>query len=644
MGRGTRADGRVPSLRSFQGSGEEFAALAPKLTEQEMQAINGLFRAFIFKVTRKGEYWTSCCRKHVILSEERTVTAEMREILDVPHTPEPQFRYYKLLNPESETRAVCPHCGAEVTVKELGRTGRRGNLWSYRRAVVLRWHRGSLWAVGVEAKKTYNSPSGPMDNTWNLTAWPHIQRCAIERFRPGMAEFLTRGWWVNSGWPTRPDWQTGPSRSGLPFSASDPFSYCAEYGKGYDVIGWEEIDKSPFRFVGIRDIKQKTGTSPVRLLTMACFYAGQMEMLHKFGLDLVIERFADRGVKTAWLFDWNATERKRFLKLPVKTVVERLGLSCGAPVCAATGRKGRADEQCSSLQDEERRAANDRPYRIGDLGDRLEALRLWKLRKGRDDFEDVLWEVCEMRNKKQLERVRARMTAFGVTLERVRHYLMHQQRAGQSVADVEQLWTDYLDAAEHLGLDLANDVIRFPKDLAEAHDERCATWAELQRQRKLEEDIKRAEEQRKKAAARYNKLRKQYEFVFAGLRIVIPTSPDEIIREGAALKHCVGGYATRHAEGKTTILFLRRTDRPEKSLVTIEMDGKQLRKAHGWRNELEACDENPGKLPPKELYSYFFEPWLDWVKRGSPRDKDGKPKMKQNGAPVCAATEMEVSA
>ena len=146
-----QADGRVPSLRSFRGSGEEFAALAPKLTEQEMQAINGLFRAFIFKITRKGEYWTSCCRRHVILSEERTVTGGMQEILDVPHTPEPQYRYYKLLNPESETRAVCPHCGAEVTVKELGRTGRRGNLWSYRRAVVLRWHRGSLWAVGVEA-------------------------------------------------------------------------------------------------------------------------------------------------------------------------------------------------------------------------------------------------------------------------------------------------------------------------------------------------------------------------------------------------------------------------------------------------------------------------------------------------------------
>ena len=601
--------GRLPALRSFRGSGEEFAALAPKLTEQEMQAINGLFRAFIFKITRKGEYWTSCCRKHVILSEERTVTAEMRELLDVPHTPEPQFRYYKLLNPESETRAVCPHCGAEVTVKELGRTGRRGNLWSYVRAVVLRWHRGSLWAVGVEAKKTYNSPSGPMDNTWNLTAWPHIQRCAIARFRPGMAESITRGWWGDAGWPSGVYWQTGPSKSGLPFKGGDLFGYCAEYGTSYDVIGWEEIQKSPFRYVGIREIKQKTGTSPARLLTMACFYAGQMEMLHKFGLDRVIERFAARGVQTAWLFDWHATERKRFLKLPVKTVVERLEI--------------RADEQCSSL-----RSQNDRRV-IGDLADRLEALRLWKLRKGRDDFEDVLWEVCEMRNKKQLERVRARMTAFGVTLERVRHYLMHQQRAGQSVAGVEQLWTDYLDAAEHLGLDLNNDVIRFPRNLLAAHDERCATWAELQRQRKLEEDIKRAEEHRKATVERYNKLRKQYEFVFAGLRIVIPTSPDEIIREGAALKHCVGGYATRHAEGKTTILFLRRTDQPEKSLVTIEMNGKQLRQAHGWKNEMEGSDENPGKLPPPELYGYFFEPWLDWVKRGSPRDKDGKPKMKK---------------
>ena len=641
MGKIKNADGKVPSLhggtgnpsptadercsplRSFRGTGEEFAALAPKLTEQEMQAINGLFQAFIFKITRKGEYWTSCCRRHVILSEERTVTAEMREILDVPHTPEPQFRYYKLLNPESETRAVCPHCGAEVTVKELGRTGHRGNLWSYRRAVVLRWHRGSLWAVGVEAKKTYNG-SAPLSDLWKLTAWPHIQRCAVERFRPGMAESITRGWWGDASWPSGVYWQTGPSKSGLPFRGGDVFGYCAEYGTSYDVIGWEEIQKSPFRYVGIREIKQKTGTSPLRLLTMACFYAGQMEMLHKFGLDLVIERFADRGVKTAWLFDWNATERKRFLKLPVKTVVERLEI--------------RADEQCSSL-----RSQNDRRV-IGDLADRLEALRLWKLRKGRDAFEDVLWEVCEMQSKTQLERVRARTTAFGVTLERVRHYLMAQQVAGQSVAGVEQLWTDYLDAAEHLGLDLENDVIRFPKNLVAAHDERCAAWAELQRLQKKEADRAKREVERKRYVERYNQLRKQYEFVFAGLRIVIPTSPDEIIREGAALKHCVGGYAARHAEGKTTILFLRRTDQPEKSLVTIEMDGKQLRQAHGWRNEIWACDENPDRVPPEKLYGYFFEPWLDWVKRGSPRDKKGKPKMKQNGAPVCADTEREVSA
>ena len=32
------------------------------------------------------------------------------------------------------------------------------------------------------------------------------------------------------------------------------------------------------------------------------------------------------------------------------------------------------------------------------------------------------------------------------------------------------------------------------------------------------------------------------------------------------------------------------------------------------------------KLPPEVLYKDFFDGWKDWVKRGSPRDEEGRPK------------------
>ena len=48
----------------------------------------------------------------------------------------------------------------------------------------------------------------------------------------------------------------------------------------------------------------------------------------------------------------------------------------------------------------------------------------------------------------------------------------------------------------------------------------------------------------------------------------------EIISEGQALQHCVGGYAERHAEGKTTILFIRRKDNLDTPYYTLEIDDK----------------------------------------------------------------------
>lgn len=76
-------------------------------------------------------------------------------------------------------------------------------------------------------------------------------------------------------------------------------------------------------------------------------------------------------------------------------------------------------------------------------------------------------------------------------------------------------------------------------------------------------------------------------------------------------------------------LFLRRAEKPDTPLVTIEIMGQRIVQVHGFRNEREACAENPMKLPPEVLYKDIFDPWKDWVKRGSPRDDGGKPKEKK---------------
>jgi len=103
-------------------------------------------------------------------------------------------------------------------------------------------------------------------------------------------------------------------------------------------------------------------------------------------------------------------------------------------------------------------------------------------------------------------------------------------------------------------------------------------------------------------------------------------------REGKALHHCVGGYAARHMEGVTTILFLRRTNAPATPYITLEMDGNQLRQIHGYDNERSACPENPGRVSPRTIHKKFLDTWLRWLRAGSKRNEDGAPKVPRRKA------------
>ena len=164
--------------------------------------------------------------------------------------------------------------------------------------------------------------------------------------------------------------------------------------------------------------------------------------------------------------------------------------------------------------------------------------------------------------------------------------------------------------------DLENREVSTPKHLTVAHD-RAAELLQTENDRALNQRYQRR---------RYPTLRKKYEMEYAGILVRPPKSSMEIITEGKALEHCVGGYAKRHVEGQTVILFLRRAEDPEQPLVTIEMekDGKTIRQIHGWHNERKTVN---GAYPPspRETYAEFLDVWLEWLAKDSPRTSTGKP-------------------
>ena len=63
-----------------------------------------------------------------------------------------------------------------------------------------------------------------------------------------------------------------------------------------------------------------------------------------------------------------------------------------------------------------------------------------------------------------------------------------------------------------------------------------------------------------------------------------------------ALHHCVGGYAEKHARGETNILFVRKNEKPDQPLYTMEVTGSVK---SGWR--MVQIRANMNAAPPKEV-------------------------------------------
>lgn len=125
---------------------------------------------------------------------------------------------------------------------------------------------------------------------------------------------------------------------------------------------------------------------------------------------------------------------------------------------------------------------------------------------------------------------------------------------------------------------------KFPRDLTAAHDRvmnaQQAIWRETRR-RGTPEQIK--------TFAGMKKTYAPLEWKNGEFCIVIPESPEDLVREGDILHHCVGGYASQHCNGKM-IFFVRHARRPERSWYTLNEDvnGTAVRRIqlHGYRNEM----------------------------------------------------------
>lgn len=164
---------------------------------------------------------------------------------------------------------------------------------------------------------------------------------------------------------------------------------------------------------------------------------------------------------------------------------------------------------------------------------------------------------------------------------------------------------DYRNMARNAGRDMTDNLVQWPRNLTAAHnryvEERQARWDKEEKEKRAKEIAERSILFAERAVEL-----EWLSFKAGGLLIRPCASEDELIQEGRELHHCVAGYAKRHAEGKTAILFIRLAEAPDKPFFTLEFDEKKMVAVQnrGLRN----CDRTP------EVEA-FEKAWLEQIRQ-----------------------------
>ena len=467
-------------------------------------------------------------------------------------------------------RCICPNCGQQATLMAVGKFTNFTSLTSRERAVQLSTFGEWLLIQAGWITRTFDH-----EDLGGYLDFEPFRRYALAPGRRVMWSRQTVSWFGGHH-PDGPwTWEDSIRE---PFQPRPYEQEAAYIPLGFDALAssslrWCQYDRwfddTYGRYVGGLDYE----IEPFRVGHLVRYLAEytrrpQMEFLAKLGHNEILRDLILRKKSHGNLLDWNAKIPPAFFRMTAQEY----------RVFAAAG------------------------FGINDLKSFRQA------RKSGVRLEEFLQtrESCAL----ELNNVLRRCVELGVGLFRAVHYLEGQG----DVPVMARLWRDYLDAARKLNYDLGRPDVAMPKNLRERHD--TATAA-----------VKTAvDEVRTKACEkRSQRLTEQFSFEMDGLCIRVPRSVEEIVEEGKTLRHCVSGYAARHANGKVTILFLRKTKNPEAPYVTMELtteeNPRKLRivQIHGFHNDIGAPE------PPEVRHKDFLETWLNWVRDGSPRREDGSP-------------------
>lgn len=459
--------------------------------------------------------------------------------------------HIELARTKHNEKTACPVCGCVGEVKRVARLRNYHN-YSERKGFIVFQQAGP-------SEVFVRLLSSRRDRTNDLRAKTHYVEWEFYHLTPGRCEYWDHGY---GGWGSR----TGENVPRCNIS-------------GCKILGVQDLKGSFLEYSVTPEYMKRFSYDPV---VAACFAAEFpcTEMLFKVGYHGVISDWLDDRKKNFYCLDLKAKSFNKLFKLPKTTV--------------------------DYLMEQSRKEERVRKY----ISNVFAGIKLF----GKDvQGCKLAIDCCDVYSfwgaQKLLSEVYAKLYGSGPKerdkLWELIKYIRRKadEKGFYSFEGCLRFYRDYLNEGVYIGLDFSQEVVRFPKDLKAAHDnavEIANGMRDAARSKAMKE--------------LYDKYTEKYGFEELGYMIVAPRGTGEIVSEGQAMGHCVGGYAERHAEGKTVILFVRKVCSPAESYATIEVKGTDVIQVQGKGNKRTwEKEEDKGKA-----FEKFIADWKKYIKKSKP--------------------------
>lgn len=160
---------------------------------------------------------------------------------------------------------------------------------------------------------------------------------------------------------------------------------------------------------------------------------------------------------------------------------------------------------------------------------------------------------------------------FGYTAKALLHYIDYL-KTYEAMDGMGYILGELYDYASMMQK-ISHKFDKYPRHFLTTHKIACRNYNRL-KQQFIEEDFQK-------------RIDKSMEKSFEDYQFIYPNSTQDIKDEAVQQNNCVASYIDRVIDGKCHILFLRKKDQPDKSLVTIEVrNGKIVQALQRFNNPL----------------------------------------------------------